>query len=512
MQLSISKLATILIALLIAVTIITTGIGLTTLRDDYRSLQSRQDSEAHDAVRNAALSIRNQILFYQGMLQRISTQPEVANLIEFGSTEEMSLWSDRLRRLLPGTLGAALASADGLVFGDPVTQRIGPACVADMKQLHKGLPISFPPLHTDVAGLEHFDLLTHVLGPSGEPLGTVFVSFRLTIIEELLQAMSARGDRFELTDSKGNVKLSTGPRRAANGASAYRVKIPDTSWRLVLYRDVPVGNDSLSSLIGADALILALFGLLIVFLVRGTLAGFKRDMARVHKAMSDVLEGHYRPSDEPTAVKETGILLPDIERLAVRLQDQRDELRHQSLSDALTEVFNRRYFDMMLAHLFEQSHRQQAAFLVIIDLNDFKRVNDEHGHPAGDLVLQDTARFLRDKVRATDIVARLGGDEFALILTHMARNTLDEWIQTLLADYDRRAIETAHGDHIHCRLSIGIAGIDAVTYKDAQAVFHAADRAMYEVKQQDGPHSRYAFAEAPLLSLVDTATSSAEPH
>ena len=495
-QMSIGKLAVTLIILLITVTLVTTGIGLFTLYADYRTLADRHDAEAHDTVRNAALSIRNQIRFYQGILQLVSSKPDVANLLEFGDTAEITEWAENLRRILPGTLGTALASAHGELYGDPTAQRVGRKCVLDMQALVRGEPIDFPPLHTDVPGLEHFDLLTQVTSPDGTRSGTLFVSFRLSILEELLHSMSSQGDRFELFNGAGEIGLASGLEEAPPDASVYRMRVPETSWELLLHRRVPVNSDSLMGLIGADVLILTLSGILVVVLIRNTLAGFRKDMTRVHTALTDVLNGHYHPSDEPTAIKDTRILLPDIEQLAVRLQDQRNELRHQSLSDPLTGVFNRRYFDMMLAHLHEQSRRQSPAFLAIIDLNDFKHVNDEFGHQTGDRVLQSTAQYLLGRIRATDIVARLGGDEFALLLTHMAREGLEEWIASLLADYDRSVLHQHEDRAIFCRLSVGIAAVDAGAHATPQDSFNAADRVMYEVKQQrELRASHYAIAD-----------------
>lgn len=497
MQLSIGKLAIVVITLLIVVTLVTTGLGLSALHNDYRSLQARHEAEAIDTVRNAALSIGNQVRFYQGILQLISTKPEVANLLEFGASSEMQDWSASLRRLLPGILGSALASDQGRVHGDANAQRVGPACVLDMKHLHEGTPIDFPPLHTDVEGLEHFDLLAQVHTPDGQPSGTVFVSFHLGIIDDVLQSMLSPGDRFELRTRQGTTKLAVGDEGAAAAKRSYTYDVPDTSWELVLYRAAPASGGTIGRLVGADVLILVVSGILVIYLVRRTTSAFTRDMARVHAALNNVLAGDYRPSAEPTAIKETGILLPDIEQLALRLQEQRDELRQQSLSDPLTGVFNRRYFDMMLAHLHEQSRRHLTAYLVIIDVNDFKHVNDEHGHQTGDRVLQKTASFLRSRVRATDIVARLGGDEFALLLSQMSTDGLVDWVKSLLDDFDRSALAHAAGQDVRCRLSVGIAEVDAATYPTAANVFDAADRAMYAVKQRrDGHRSRFEFAAA----------------
>jgi len=494
-QLSIGKLATISIALLIAVTVVTTAMGLYVLQANYSTLENRQLAEARDTVRNAAIGLRNQVRFYQGILQLMAVDPEVGDLLEFPDTTEMTRWSHAVGRLLPGTLGTALASPDGVVFGDPLALRVGAACEADIRHFAAGTPIDYPLLHTDISGFEHFDLLARVATPSGGDAGTLFVSFRLSILQELLHGMLRDGDRFLLLDRSGRQKLATPAGPESGQIGTYRTKVPDTSWELVLQRPVPVSNAFLTELIVADAAILTAVAVLMVFLVRGTLWRFKSDMTRVHTALEDVLKYRYEPSDAPTAIKEFGSLLPNIERLALKIQRQRNELRHQSLSDPLTGTFNRRYFDLMLAHLHEQSHRQASAVLVVIDLNDFKRINDEYGHPTGDHVLRETAAYLRSRVRATDIVTRLGGDEFALILTHMAPGMLEEWLTALIHDYDHRALEANDKVVPICQFSIGVARVDAATYATAADVFDAADSAMYAVKQRRRiGHSRFAIA------------------
>ncbi len=218
-------------------------------------------------------------------------------------------------------------------------------------------------------------------------------------------------------------------------------------------------------------------------------------MRRVHEALSDVLAGRYRPSGQATAIREFGILLKDSEELALKIQQQSEELRQQSLSDPLTGVFNRRYFDLMLNHLHAQSRRQPPAFLVILDLDGFKQVNDLLGHPAGDRVLRDCAGFLQGQVRASDIVTRLGGDEFALILNRMDPDSLDDWLTELCAAYDRS--DQPDGAP-RCHLSLGAAPVDSGLYGSAQAVFEAADSAMYRAKQGGNTgRSRHALALGP---------------
>jgi diguanylate cyclase (GGDEF)-like protein len=495
MQLSIGKLVTTLIVLLIAVTVVTTGAGLFVVQSNYRSLEQRHEAEARDSLRNAAMAIRNQVRFYQGVLQLIGSNPQLSNLVEFGEAPEIVTWAQTVGRLLPGNLGIALAGPDGVVFGDPLTLRVGPACQADMRDYSDGREISYPLLHTGIAGLEHFDLVARITAPNGDPTGTLFVSFRLSVLEDLLANIAGESDHFVLLGGDGQEKLSIGAEPRGPASSHYRTGVPDTAWTLILQRPAPPQQSMIGELLLIDSLIVLGVGVLIAWLIRGTLSRFKIDLLRIHHALDDVLRGEYRPSPAPTAIKETSMLLPDIEELALQIQQQRDELRHQSLSDPLTGVFNRRYFDLMLAHLHEQSRRQPPSTLIIVDLNDFKHVNDEFGHSAGDRVLQSAARYLRSRIRASDIVTRVGGDEFALILSHMSNDTLEEWLTALVHDYDHRSLEEIGDSALVCQFSIGVATIDAELYPTAEDVFRAADEAMYAVKQRrDIRHSRYAIA------------------
>ncbi|MCB1800438.1 MAG: GGDEF domain-containing protein [Gammaproteobacteria bacterium] len=509
MQLSISKLTTILVILLIAVTVITTAAGIFVVRSDYQLLEDRHTTEARDAVNNAALAIHNQVEFYQGIVQLISSKPEVANLLDFGDTTEMTDWSSELRQLLPGTLGTALASPTGEVHGDVMRQRVGPACVVDIKNLSKGTAIEYPPLHTDVAGMEHFNIITQVTSPDGEKTGAVFVSFHLDVLKEVLLNLSADGDHFELFDGRGHLHLSTSAVNPVTSIPAYKVRVPETSWQLVLYRAQPKSSNVIARLVSVDAAILVLVSLAVVYMIRRTMSAFSSDLSRVHSALQSVLDGSYRPGSQPTSIKETGALLPQIEQLALRLQETNHELRQQSLSDPLTNVFNRRYFDLMLAHLHEQSRRQPASVLVIIDLNDFKLVNDRKGHQFGDLVLQHTAKFLCDRVRTTDLVARLGGDEFAVILNSMAPEMLDHWLSVTARGYDAYVRQPPELRDAECQISIGVSLIDAAVYESPQDALHAADQAMYGAKQQSTEKSsRYKVANelspAPLTGTSGT--------
>lgn len=164
-----------------------------------------------------------------------------------------------------------------------------------------------------------------------------------------------------------------------------------------------------------------------------------------------------------------------------RRKELEEELRHRAYHDPLTDLPNRALFADRLRVALSQAQRHGRTFaLCFIDLDYFKRVNDEFGHAAGDDLLVETAGRLRNSVRAADTIARLGGDEFAAILTEVgSRAEVEEIAARIVTDLARPFELKAGTAHISC--SIGIA-LFPEHGMDVEALQHNADAALYEVK------------------------------
>jgi len=161
--------------------------------------------------------------------------------------------------------------------------------------------------------------------------------------------------------------------------------------------------------------------------------------------------------------------------------ERMQELQREASLDPLTGLKNRRRFEEDLRMAMARSRRERTTGAVLmLDLDHFKQVNDSHGHPAGDRMIEEIAGVLRQRTRESDVLARLGGDEFAVVLPHCspaeARVVADSIVTAI-----REHRATSGGlDPITASLGVAIFGDDPRT--SFESVVSEADTAMYAAK------------------------------
>jgi diguanylate cyclase (GGDEF)-like protein len=165
---------------------------------------------------------------------------------------------------------------------------------------------------------------------------------------------------------------------------------------------------------------------------------------------------------------------------------QNSRLTFSVQHDPLTGLLNRAALEDHLLRLVARKNRQGGGFIVgILDLDDFKPVNDTFGHSAGDTLLQELARRLSDTIRSHDFIARLGGDEFALVIEDIVNPTTPEFHAFL--DRLRQTIETPFeilpGRMTHMGLSLGVAFYPSDAL-DPEMLLREADRALCHIKEK----------------------------
>jgi diguanylate cyclase (GGDEF)-like protein/PAS domain S-box-containing protein len=170
--------------------------------------------------------------------------------------------------------------------------------------------------------------------------------------------------------------------------------------------------------------------------------------------------------------------------------------KQESLTDPLTGLYNRRAFLTMGAQFLRIGRRMgKGIFVLFVDLDGLKQINDQRGHSEGDQTLIKAANILRKTFRQSDIVARIGGDEFAIITIERLPGS----IATLMARLNGHAMQT-NGD-APISLSTGIAHSDASETSTIEDLIEKADAAMYDAKQQ----KRKLQSAAPAVDTADTA-------
>jgi len=174
-----------------------------------------------------------------------------------------------------------------------------------------------------------------------------------------------------------------------------------------------------------------------------------------------------------------GLSQLDLRNRLAREQEQAAYLAHH---DALTGLANRRALEQHMPRAMARTRRNgQLLAVALIDLDDFKPVNDQYGHAAGDTLLQELAQRFRQAVRETDLVARLGGDEFVLLLEQLADdNDLQQVLQRINKTVDD-SFELNNGEQARIGLSIGITLYPGDESEPEQLIRHA-DAALYVCK------------------------------
>jgi diguanylate cyclase (GGDEF)-like protein len=236
-----------------------------------------------------------------------------------------------------------------------------------------------------------------------------------------------------------------------------------------------------------DQALIALGALLVALCIAAVLARRLRDgmlapireLTRAARAFGSGHLGHRVAVGSSTELREVE---EAFNRMAGALKQQHDQLEHQAFTDSLTEIPNRALFEDRARHaLALTAGTSRRIAVLMIDLDDFKLVNDGLGHSSGDELIALAARRLDAAARPSDTVARLGGDEFAVLLEGV--RGLDDALAA--AERFRRLFDDPFnlgGSDVVVSASIGIAlSGDSL---DADELLHRADLAMYRVKER----------------------------
>ncbi|MFY9314065.1 MAG: GGDEF domain-containing protein [Burkholderiales bacterium] len=165
-------------------------------------------------------------------------------------------------------------------------------------------------------------------------------------------------------------------------------------------------------------------------------------------------------------------------------------------TDVLTGARNRRYLETRLSDEFAYAKRHGRALCVMmLDIDNFKQINDRHGHPAGDIVLRKLAALLIKEARAEDVVVRYGGEEFLIVARDLKPAQGQRAAERLRARVEAQPVALRGGGQIPITVSIGVACLKPDTSGEPATLIACADAALYRAKQ--GGRNRVVCDAAP---------------
>ncbi len=167
-------------------------------------------------------------------------------------------------------------------------------------------------------------------------------------------------------------------------------------------------------------------------------------------------------------------------KLMDQVQVQQEQLMEMAMTDPLTKINNRHYLMEVAPKKINESYRHKIPLsMILMDLDHFKTINDQHGHEIGDLVLASTGALLKQVLREEDIAVRFGGEEFLVIMSYC-----DEAKAIEKAEHIRARIETLNPGQIPITGSFGVAALPLDFRCDFSTLFSTVDQAVYQAKEK----------------------------
>jgi diguanylate cyclase (GGDEF)-like protein len=162
----------------------------------------------------------------------------------------------------------------------------------------------------------------------------------------------------------------------------------------------------------------------------------------------------------------------------------KEQIKQVGLRDPLTGINNRRFFDQRIDEEVNRAQRNNSPLsCLFIDLDHFKRVNDEHGHQAGDSMLKQTAHILDDSMRTSDVLARFGGEEFVCLLADTSSSEAYDFAERIREKIANTRFQVNTSATLNMTLSIGLATLETNSAShDSKKLLHSADQAVYAAK------------------------------
>jgi len=207
------------------------------------------------------------------------------------------------------------------------------------------------------------------------------------------------------------------------------------------------------------------------------------DFESLNQMMKKIREGGFNVDDMPRPhLAETAGIIGFIQNAAVELHRHQKKLKLDSTTDELTGLFNRRVLNERIGDFIQRVNAGSEVYVVILDMDHFKEINDSHGHEIGDQVLILFSQALINNCKDVDVCTRAGGDEFIVVLNEYQPQQVSEWYARVCEELQDSIAELCAANNIELEYGVS-AGCTSVRNNDNKhALMKRADEALYQVK------------------------------
>ncbi len=474
--LSLLKLA--ILALLCVLTAIVLGAGATYYLVQAAGANAQQEQTRLQAELVSARA-REAMLTYQEALARLARAPETPGLLAPDKVMARLKKAQDLKNSLADVLQAFILPTRE--FSDPTVAE----CLTSLPAHNLESGLHRLRYHVTEKPGKHVDLIEPILSATdGAVLGILLIKIDGRILREILERSLPPDSQLALRQSgaSGEVLAVVGVEPAHDWLTT-AAPVPQAPWETVLtqkprWPEFTTVQRVLYLLLVVGAVMIAIVG--VSYAHYRTMRAMDNDIRSIARIFQDMRDGSVRV-DYPIEFADFKKIFSYLRHSGMKLVLQQQRLRSMGMIDHLSQQHNRRAFDKRLTGLFERAKSTGSSSVLIIDLDHFKQVNDNHGHDVGDNLIVGFSEAVRRLVRGTDFLARLGGDEFCIIFPHITLERAISRVAQLRCDLPEEITLTTTYQH-PLRWTGGLAVMqdDDAAFDDA---LKRADQALLKAKE-----------------------------
>lgn len=420
MSFNIQRLA-LVSAILVLLAVLCGAAGVYLVIDNIESGARQQRAEASARLLSATITAR--VAHYQGIAQQLATHAAKLGLLDESKAAERRQFGAQFSPSLPHVLKLRLLPAGTREIDHSGVPELSYACFDLLDRSDKGQPLPQAELHVANTPSAHIDVLAPVMTAT-EPKrvqGNILISLDPAALRSMLATLKPQDGYAELNQltSKNEVLLvaSGGDANLKQSGAGLVQNIATTTWQLVYW---PAAAVTLASpfqwalAAGAALAMLVLLALSVALPRQWLRAALKHDSESLKTLFNDIQTGVLM-SQYPFRFKEFAELARKLRSTGAEMIKQRHELEEKAQYDSLTGLASRAAFDSKLEHLHQQAHAGLISVLLVADIDNLETINVQLGAGAGNSLIKQFARQLRDALRQSDVVAYLDYGRFGVL-------------------------------------------------------------------------------------------------